>query len=78
MKLRRRTKPKVLSLFGIWTIHLKNTGVESGELIVKALDLFYPHMDRNNLSVYEKYKKYTQGLQHNNYPKFVELIKGMK
>ena len=48
-KLTMKTKPTTLTLGQMWELFLLDTGVETSEFIIKALDLFYPKLDRDGL-----------------------------
>ena len=74
-KLTMKTKPRSLTLGQMWELFLLDTGVETSEFIIKALDLFYPKLDRENMNVFDKMKKYYQVKPL--YSEFLVVIKGM-
>ena len=75
MKLKMKSKPKMMTLQEVYELYRMDSGEETSEFVVKVLDLCYPELDREDMNVFEKMNKYREAKLY--YTNFHGLIEDM-
>ena len=75
MRLTIKTKPKKLTLGQMWQLYSLDSGHETPEFIITLLDFSFPGMNREDMSITDRFTKYREVRPL--YDVFSQMIKGM-
>lgn len=76
MKLKMKSKPKMLTLQEVYELYRLDSGEETSEFVIKVLDLCYPKLDREGLSGMELCVISRSALYNNNYTEIKSILGG--
>jgi hypothetical protein len=65
----------MLTLREVYELYRLDSGEETPEFVIKVLDLCYPKLDREDMSVFDKMNKYQEAKLY--YTNFRGLVEGM-